>query len=54
MGLDLKLVDEDGATLPAQRGVVGRLRVKGASVAERYFGEVRSHQGPDQVRDDIM
>jgi fatty-acyl-CoA synthase len=39
MGLDLKLVDADGATLPAQRGVVGRLRVKGASVAERYFGE---------------
>jgi 3-(methylthio)propionyl---CoA ligase len=39
MGLDLKLVDEEGATLPVQRGVVGRLRVKGPSVAERYFGE---------------
>jgi fatty-acyl-CoA synthase len=39
MGLDLKLVDADGATLPVQRGVVGRLRVKGPSVAERYFGD---------------
>jgi len=38
MGLDLKLVDTDGVTLPVQRGVVGRLRVKGPSVAERYFG----------------
>ncbi len=39
MGLDLKLVDAEGTTLPAQRGVVGRLRVKGPSVLERYFGE---------------
>lgn len=39
MGLDLKLVDADGATLPMQRGVVGHLRVKGPSVAERYFGD---------------
>jgi fatty-acyl-CoA synthase len=39
MGLDLKLVDADGVTLPEQRGVVGRLRVKGPSVAERYFGD---------------
>jgi fatty-acyl-CoA synthase len=39
MGLDLKLVDAEGATLPAQRGVVGRLRVKGPSVADRYFGD---------------
>jgi len=38
MGLDLKLVDEDGATLPQQRRVVGRLRVKGPSVADDYFG----------------
>jgi acyl-CoA synthetase (AMP-forming)/AMP-acid ligase II len=38
MGLDLKLVDAEGATLANQRGVVGRLRVKGPSVAERYFG----------------
>jgi fatty-acyl-CoA synthase len=46
MGLDLKLVDVDGATLPTQRGVVGRLRVKGPSVAERYFGD-----GPATVVD---
>ena len=39
MGLDLKLVDAEGVTLPTQRGVVGRLRVKGPSVAERYFGD---------------
>ena len=39
MGLDLKLVDADGKTLPEQRMTVGRLMVKGASVAERYFNE---------------
>jgi len=37
MGLDLKLTDADGATLSAQRGVVGRLKVKGHSVVDRYF-----------------
>jgi 3-(methylthio)propionyl---CoA ligase len=37
LGLDLKLTDADGVVLPRQRGVVGRLRVKGASVIERYF-----------------
>ena len=37
MGLDLKLVDADGAALPEQRMHIGRLMVKGASVAERYF-----------------
>ena len=42
MGLDLKLVDADGATLPVQRGVVGRLRVKGPSVAESYFADDQS------------
>ena len=35
MGLDLKLVDADGAALPEQRMHIGRLMVKGASVAER-------------------
>jgi fatty-acyl-CoA synthase len=39
MGLDLKLVDSEGATLPVQRGVVGHLRVRGPSVADRYFGD---------------
>ncbi|HTY93281.1 MAG TPA: AMP-binding protein [Steroidobacteraceae bacterium] len=42
LGLDLKLVDAEGNTLPAQRGVVGRLRVKGPSVAERYYGDPTS------------
>jgi acyl-CoA synthetase (AMP-forming)/AMP-acid ligase II len=37
MGLDLKLTDADGATLPEQRGRVGHLKVKGASVLDRYF-----------------
>jgi acyl-CoA synthetase (AMP-forming)/AMP-acid ligase II len=39
MGLDLKLVDADGAALPEQRMHIGRLMVKGASVAERYFNQ---------------
>jgi acyl-CoA synthetase (AMP-forming)/AMP-acid ligase II len=37
MGLDLKLTDAGGVDLPHQRGVVGHLKVKGASVIERYF-----------------
>jgi acyl-CoA synthetase (AMP-forming)/AMP-acid ligase II len=37
MGLDLKLTDANGVVLPQQRGIVGHLRVKGASVIERYF-----------------
>jgi len=37
IGLDLKLTDADGATLPEQRGVQGHLKVKGASVIDRYF-----------------
>jgi len=37
MGLDLKLTDPEGATLPQQRGVIGHLKVKGASVVDRYF-----------------
>ena len=37
MGLDLKLTDASGMTLSRQRGVVGHLKVKGASVIERYF-----------------
>jgi len=42
LGLDLKLVDADGATLSSQRMVTGRLRVKGASVAERYYKQEES------------
>jgi acyl-CoA synthetase (AMP-forming)/AMP-acid ligase II len=37
MGLDLKLTDADGVTLAQQRNVVGHLKVKGASVVDRYF-----------------
>jgi fatty-acyl-CoA synthase len=37
MGLDLKLTDADGVELPEQRGPVGHLKVKGASVIDRYF-----------------
>ena len=37
MGLDLKLTDADGVTLPQQRGVLGHLRVKGPAVVDRYF-----------------
>ena len=37
MGLDLKLTDASGVELPRQRGVVGHLKVRGASVIERYF-----------------
>jgi fatty-acyl-CoA synthase len=37
MGLDLKLTDANGVTLPKQRGVVGHLKVKGASVVDRYY-----------------
>jgi fatty-acyl-CoA synthase len=37
MGLDVRLTDAAGATLEPQRGSVGRLRVRGPSVIERYF-----------------
>ena len=37
MGLDLKLTDAEGNTLPLQRGVVGHLHVKGAAAVDRYF-----------------
>lgn len=37
VGLDLKLTDAAGGTLPRQRNVTGHLKVKGASVVDRYF-----------------
>ncbi len=37
VGLDLKLTDAEGVTLADQRGGVGHLKVKGASVLRRYF-----------------
>lgn len=40
IGLDLKLTDAEGRTLPEQRDVEGHLKVKGQSVVERYFGHI--------------
>ena len=37
MGLDLKLTDAEGHTLPDQRSGQGHLKVKGHSVLDRYF-----------------
>lgn len=39
IGVDLLLADASGVPLPEQRGHEGRLRVRGASVIERYFGD---------------
>ena len=37
VGLDLKLTDAAGKTLPEQRNVTGHLKAKGGSVVQRYF-----------------
>lgn len=37
IGVDLKLTDASGATLPEQRGTIGHLKVKGASIIDRYL-----------------
>jgi acyl-CoA synthetase (AMP-forming)/AMP-acid ligase II len=37
LGIDLKLTDANGKALPRQRGVTGYLKVKGASVIDRYY-----------------
>ncbi|MCM2477084.1 long-chain fatty acid--CoA ligase [Rhizobium sp. CG5] len=39
IGLDLLLTDAEGQPLPDQRNVEGHLRVRGAAVVERYFGQ---------------
>src|SRR3546814_10703757 len=39
VGVDLLLTDSDGRALPEQRGFEGRLKVRGAAVVERYFGD---------------
>lgn len=39
IGVDLLLTDAAGTPLPEQRGVEGHLRVRGAAVIERYFGD---------------
>lgn len=42
IGLDLKLTDAAGATLAEQRDTLGHLKVRGASVVERYFASDES------------
>jgi acyl-CoA synthetase (AMP-forming)/AMP-acid ligase II len=37
IGIDLRLTDRDGIVLPNQRGSVGHLWVRGASVVDRYY-----------------
>ncbi|MFV3127075.1 AMP-binding protein [Niveispirillum sp. KHB5.9] len=39
VGVDLLLTDADGVALPDQRGTEGHLRVRGAAVIDRYFGQ---------------
>jgi fatty-acyl-CoA synthase len=41
VGVDFLLTDAAGAPLPEQRNVEGHLRVRGASVISRYFGDER-------------
>ncbi|MCM8731646.1 AMP-binding protein [Hephaestia sp. GCM10023244] len=42
VGVDLLLTDGEGRVLPEQRGVEGHLKVRGAAVVERYFGDGES------------
>lgn len=42
IGMDLLLTDAQGVPLSEQRGQEGHLRVKGASVIERYFGDLQA------------
>lgn len=39
IGVDLLLTDADGVPLPDQREAEGHLRVRGAAVVDRYFGQ---------------
>ncbi|RIA46982.1 fatty-acyl-CoA synthase [Hephaestia caeni] len=39
VGVDLLLTDSGGRALPEQRGLEGHLKVRGAAVVERYFGD---------------
>ena len=47
LGIDLLLTDRAGRALPQQRNVEGHLRVRGASVIERYFGHSESATDAD-------
>jgi acyl-CoA synthetase (AMP-forming)/AMP-acid ligase II len=42
MGIDLLLTDEAGEALPMQRNQVGRLKVRGHSVVDTYYGAEQS------------
>jgi len=42
MGLDMQLFDAEGVALAQQRNVVGRLKVRGHSVVERYYGHAET------------
>jgi fatty-acyl-CoA synthase len=46
-GVDLLLKDSDGVPLPEQRGVEGRLHVRGPSAVERYLGHDESATDAD-------
>jgi fatty-acyl-CoA synthase len=46
LGLELRLTDAEGRPLPQQRNVVGRLKVRGPSVASAYLGR------PDTILDE--
>jgi fatty-acyl-CoA synthase len=47
VGVDLLLTDIEGRPLPNQRDAEGYLRVRGASVIERYFGDTVSATDAD-------
>ncbi len=47
IGLDLKLTDEHGSTLPDQRNRQGHLKVRGASVLKEYVGSVEDELDED-------
>jgi acyl-CoA synthetase (AMP-forming)/AMP-acid ligase II len=42
LGTDLLITDPEGNPLPQQRDAEGNLRVRGAAVVERYFGETET------------
>lgn len=42
IGVDLLLTDATGVPLPEQRGPEGHLRVRGAAVVDRYFGQAET------------
>ncbi|RAK52397.1 long-chain-fatty-acid--CoA ligase [Phenylobacterium deserti] len=46
IGVDLLITDANGMPLPEQRGAEGHLRVRGAAVVERYFGQQEPAAGP--------